>query len=357
MKVISIVGARPQFIKLAEIVSASQSLFKHKILHTGQHYDRNMSGIFFDELGLNEPDFNLESGSGSHATQTSVMIKGIDEILLKEIPDYVLLYGDTNSTLAGSIVCSKYPNIRVGHIEAGLRSYNRAMPEEINRLVADQLSHDLFCPSSVAMKNLEIEGMAEKSYLTGDVMCDSAMNKLESPKNQALILNKYDLKKNEFILLSLHRPQNVDNPLKLGKFLNAFSKIKLRVLWPMHPRTRRNIDLNGLEDLIPENVIACEPVSYREMLSLINNSQKVLTDSGGLQKEAYILQKECITMRNETEWVETLENNWNFLVNDNFDLLVSKVNEKKDLGNHFNYYGDGLASKNIVEIIVGGAFP
>ena len=352
MKVISIVGARPQFIKLAEIVSASKSLFEHKILHTGQHYDKNMSDLFFKELEINEPDFNMGVGSGSHAIQTSEMIARIDQIIIKEIPDYVLLYGDTNSTLAGSIVCSKYLNIRVGHIEAGLRSFNRSMPEEINRIVADQLSHDLFCPTLTSIENLKNEGMYQKAHFTGDVMCDSVNNKQVTEYEQDLILNKYGIKRNSYVLLTLHRPQNVDNPSKLIQFLEAFSQIDKLILWPIHPRTRVNLIQNGIENLIPKNIIACDPIGYRDIICLIKNSEKVLTDSGGLQKEAYIMKKPCITMRGETEWTETLKNNWNILVNDNFELLIDKVNSKPSLGSHHDHYGDGRASNRIVQFIV-----
>tara|TARA_Y100001980_G_C14540444_1_gene318154 strand:- start:1006 stop:2076 length:1071 start_codon:yes stop_codon:yes gene_type:complete len=351
MKVISIVGARPQFIKLAEIESVSKSLFDHKILHTGQHYDKNMSDVFFKELEINEPDFNLAVGSGSHAYQTSKMIEGIDEIILKENPDYILVYGDTNSTLAGSIVCSKYSGIRIGHVEAGLRSFNRNMPEEINRLVADQLSHDLFCPTLTSIKNLRKEGMEQKAHLTGDVMCDSIQNKQIPLENQELLLKKYGIKENGYVLLTLHRPQNVDNTIKLVSFLEAFSKINYSILWPIHPRTRNKLIESGNENAIPENVITCDPLSYREIICLIKNSVKVLTDSGGLQKEAYILEKPCLTMRGETEWIETLENNWNILVNDNFELLIEKANQKIILGSHKSHYGDGFASNKIVQII------
>ncbi len=352
MRVISIVGARPQIIKLAEVDLASKSFFEHKILHTGQHYDKNMSDVFFKELELKEPDFNLGVGSGNHSFQTSEMMVGIDEIITKESPNYVLLYGDTNSTLAGSIVCSKHPNIRVGHIEAGLRSFNRNMPEEINRLVADQLSHDLFCPTSTAIKNLKKEGMEGKSYLTGDVMCDSIRNKQIPLEEQDFILKKFNIKKNNYVLLTLHRPQNVDDSSKLIGFLEAFSRIKLPIIWPIHPRARNILVKNNIEHLIPENVITCEPLGYRNMICMIKNSQKVLTDSGGVQKEAYILKKPCITMRGETEWTETLEDNWNVLVNYDFELLIEKVNENFILGKHSDFYGDGMASNNIVRIIM-----
>ena len=352
MKVLSIVGARPQLIKLAEIHKASVDIFNHKIIHTGQHYDSNMSKDFFNELQIQEPDFNLGVGSGTHSLQTSLMIAGIDKIISEEKPDYVLLYGDTNSTLAGAIVSSKYSEIKTGHVEAGLRSFNRKMPEEINRIITDHISHNHFCPTEEAVQNLKKEGIANGVFLTGDVMCDSVIkNQLDDDLTISL-LNKYGLSEKSYNLLTLHRPQNVDNMETLSSFLDSFSKINKKIFWPLHPRTKNNLNKFNLEKSIPSNIILSPPLGYRQMLCLIKNSFKVMTDSGGVQKESYILRKQCITLRDDTEWVETLTNGWNVLVGKDQKLLLAESNNKVESQNHKNYYGEGDASGKIVRIIL-----
>ncbi len=310
MKIVTIVGARPQFIKAAtvsRIIRANPAV--HEILlHTGQHYDENMSEIFFRELGIPLPDYNLEVGSGSHAVQTGLMLKGIEEVLLKEKPDCTLVYGDTNSTLAGALAASKL-HIPVAHVEAGLRSFNRAMPEEINRIVTDRISDLLFAPTRTAVINLSQEGLADITCFTGDVMYDSVVyykeRILQNPAKYktAGIPEKY-------LLATIHRAENTDNPGNLKNIFLAFSSLNQEIVLPVHPRTRKILQTSP--DL-PGNVHIIDPVGYLQMLKLTMDATRVLTDSGGLQKEAYFLRKQCITLRSETEWIETLHDHWNII--------------------------------------------
>lgn len=314
IKLITIVGARPQFIKAAVIsrVIRQTGGIEEIIVHTGQHYDANMSDIFFDELQIPRPGYNLEAGSGTHGQQTARMLERIEEVLIKEKPQMVLVFGDTNSTIAGSLAAAKL-HIPVAHVEAGLRSFNRAMPEEINRIATDHLSDYLYAPTQNAMNLLAAEGLASKSYLTGDVMCDSVIYYNELAKKQSFTKPFSD-----YFLATLHRQENTDNPERLNAILTAFSRLDLPVVLPLHPRTKKMLG----ENYSLKNISIIEPVGYLQMLNLVSNSNKVLTDSGGLQKEAYILGKQCITLRDETEWIETLENGWNYVVGTNIDLII-----------------------------------
>ncbi|MCB0744213.1 MAG: UDP-N-acetylglucosamine 2-epimerase (non-hydrolyzing) [Ignavibacteriales bacterium] len=345
MKILEIVGARPQFIK-AGVVS---KLFRREqsitdiILHTGQHYDENMSKIFFDELEIPKPSYNLNVGSGTHGKQTALMLEGIEKVLIEEKPDWVLVYGDTNSTVAGSLAASKL-HIKVAHIEAGLRSFNREMPEEINRITTDHISDVLFAPTINAINLLEKEGLKNRSHFSGDVMFDSVLH------YQNVAEEKYKLKNitslENYYLATVHRQENTDDKNKLQNLFTAFSNLDLPVLIPLHPRTKKlitNIKFN-------DNIKVIDPVSYLEMLLLLKNSKKVFTDSGGLQKEAYFLKKPCITLRNETEWIETLENNWNFIVGTDVDLILEKSKEQPS-ENQKNSFGDGKAGEKIVNFI------
>jgi UDP-N-acetylglucosamine 2-epimerase len=308
MKIVSVVGARPQFIKAATVsrVLRSNPSITEILVHTGQHYDENMSDIFFRELSIPEPDYNLEVGSGSHAAQTGLMLQGIEAVLLKEKPDMTLVYGDTNSTLAGALASVKL-HIPVAHVEAGLRSFNRTMPEEINRIVTDRISDLLFAPTVTAVENLEHEGLSALTAFTGDVMYDSVLFYrkmiLAEPK-------KYNTPgiPPEYLLATIHRAENTDNPENLRNIFRAFSGLPHNIVLPIHPRTRRLLES---ESTVPGNVIIIDPVGYLQMMKLTIGATKVLTDSGGLQKEAYFLEKQCITLRTETEWVETLHDGWN----------------------------------------------
>lgn len=307
--IITIIGARPQFVKAAVLSKEfTKCGISELIIHTGQHYDHNMSGVFFEELGLPGASFNLNSGSGTHAVQTAEILVGIENILIEKAAQvsHVLLYGDTNSTLAGALAAAKL-NIPVIHVEAGLRSYNRTMPEEINRITTDHLSSILFCSSEEGKLNLRKEGIQNEVYISGDIMHD-AFNIYSE-----VALGKLDIKNilpenilDDYVLLTIHRPVNTDSDEYLTEILSAFEKVDSNIVWPVHPRNRKNIQ----KLRIPQNVLLFEPFSYLEMMIVLNTCKKVITDSGGLQKEAYWAKKPCITIRSETEWVETLHNDW-----------------------------------------------
>ena len=345
MKVASIAGARPQFIKMAMLDKQLKNYpeIRHLIIHTGQHYDRNMSEDFFDELNIPDPDYNLGVVSDTHGKQTGIMMERIEQVLLEEKPDWVLVYGDTNSTLAGVLTAAKL-QLKTAHIEAGLRSYNREMPEEINRIVADHVSDLLFAPTQNAMEILKNEGLGKKSRLAGDVMYDSVLHYIGSAEK------KYKLQEivpyQKYYLATIHRQENTDDNNRLKKIFESFGLLDYPVLVPLHPRTRKY-----LKDVkIHENIKIIEPSGYLKMLILIKNAIKVLTDSGGVQKEAYFLQKPCITLRDETEWIETLENGWNYTVGIDTDLILEKIRETKT-GYQKKYFGEGNAAGKIVEII------
>ena len=345
MKIATIIGARPQFIKSATIsrIFKNYNDINEIIIHTGQHYDENMSEIFFNELKIPKPNYNLEVGSESHGKQTAMMLEKIEAILLKEKPDWVLVYGDTNSTIAGALAATKL-HIKIAHVEAGLRSFNRKMPEEINRIATDHISDILFVPTQNAMNLLANEGIVERAVLVGDIMYDAILY------NQKLADEKYKLSDitnlNNFYLGTIHRPSNTDNLVRLQYIFSAFSELDLPIILPLHPRTQKIIK----KIKYSKNVKIIEPVSYLKMIVLLKNCKKVLTDSGGLQKEAYYLHKPCITMRDETEWIETLENNWNFIVGADKDLILEKV-KNKEFGKQKDYFGDGKAAEKIVDFI------
>lgn len=356
-KIVTVIGARPQFIKAAMVSKKMAGNFEEIIVHTGQHYDKNMSDIFFEQLEIPSPKYNLNIGSGSHGKQTGEMLIKIEEVLLEEKPDYVMVYGDTNSTLAGALAASKLL-IPVIHIEAGLRSYNRAMPEEQNRVLTDHISKILICPTKTAVDNLAKEGITENVYLSGDVMCDSVLyysKKADkeidlSNINLEPIYEKKDF--NSWYLATIHRAENTMNEKNLSVILDVFEKLDNIVIFPVHPRIRQMVDkLNELNHY--KNVYFVNPVDYITMLYLTKNAVKVVTDSGGLQKECYILDTPCITIREQTEWVETLKNGYNVLANPNFEELYQKIqNSNIDKSvEKINYYGDGEASLAIVNII------
>lgn len=340
MKIISVVGARPQFIKLGPL---SRELRKHHeeiIIHTGQHYDTEMSDLFFEQLEIPEPDINLEVGSGKHGAQTGKMLDGIEIEIERIKPDLVLSFGDTNSTLATCLAASKLkvPSL---HIEAGLRSFNRSMPEEINRVVADHTADLLFAPTPEALRHLEREGLKDRTILTGDIMVDSV-----EFVQQMIGESKYAGEK--YYLLTLHRPYNVDEPKNLKRLFNSFSKLEQRVVFPVHPRTRNIINQNSLK--IPEQIELIEPQGYIEFQGLLKHAQKVITDSGGLQKEAFIAGKPCITLRPETEWVETVEAGWNILMDVQDENLIDKIFEFNPKSERQDLYGRNVAKKMVEEI-------
>ena len=346
MKIINIIGARPQFIKVGIVNKAlvENPNFDSIIIHTGQHYDENMSKVFFDELEISRPDYNLSVGSGTHGKQTADMLSGIEEVLIKEKPDWVIVYGDTNSTVAGSLAAAKL-HIKTAHVEAGLRSFNRLMPEEINRIATDHISDLLFAPTKTAMELLKKEGLETRSVFSGDVMYDSILHFEKLADEKIKLNNITDL--TDFYLATIHRQENTDDLSRLQNIFNAFSELDLPVILPVHPRTRKILQ----KVKFSENVKIIDPVSYLEMIMLLKNCRKVLTDSGGLQKEAYFLKKQCITLRDETEWTETLENNWNFIVGTNPELILEKVKAEK-IDKQNNYFGDGNSVKKILDAII-----
>ncbi|TEB08207.1 UDP-2,3-diacetamido-2,3-dideoxy-D-glucuronate 2-epimerase [Pelotomaculum schinkii] len=363
MKLLTIIGARPQFIKAAPFSTVFRQQHKEILVHTGQHYDTNMSDIFFAELGIPKPDYNLGVGSGMHGAQTGRMLEKIEELLLKENPDGVLVYGDTNSTLAGALAASKI-HIPVFHVEAGLRSYNMRMPEEQNRVLTDHISTLLLCPTKTAVENLRKEGITKGVYNTGDIMYDAVLQNITISKQRyasgawlAELRNENpyisSLKDKNFYLATIHRAENTDNPNKLREIFNAFEKLDKPVLLPLHPRTRKLLDEL---DILISNIIIIQPVGYLLMLYLTANAYMVLTDSGGLQKEAYFLKTPCTTLRDQTEWVETLENGWNVLTPIYADSIIKCANRPLDCQKYPqpSLFGDGHAAKYIYQAIVNG---
>ncbi len=314
MKIISVVGARPQFVKLSALSQELRKRHREIILHTGQHYDDELSKIFFSELSIPEPDYNLGIGSAEHGEQTGRMLKAIEEVLLFEKPDWVIVYGDTNSTLAGALASAKQ-GIPVAHVEAGLRSFRRSMPEEINRVLTDQLSSLLFCPTKTSVKNLRKEGIARGVHLVGDVMYDSLRQNIGRAEKTSGIMKKLKLSKKAFFLITIHRAENTDVKENLEQIAEILSGLEEKTAFPIHPRTRKFISqFNLLSRLEPkEDLLLIDPVSYLDMLVLEKNARCVLTDSGGVQKEAFFLKTPCLTLREETEWVETVESGWNIL--------------------------------------------
>ncbi len=366
MKILTVVGARPQFIKAAVVSRAikesnrsSSEKIEEFIVHTGQHYDRNMSDIFFDELQIPRPDVNLEIGSLSHGRQTGEMLIRLEELFLQQKPDLILVYGDTNSTLAGSLTAAKL-HIPIAHVEAGLRSFNRRMPEEINRIITDQLSELLFCPTGEAVENLCREGIPDEKigamvFQSGDVMCDAALYYGKLADDKWLADNR--LKRQDYILATIHRAESTDNPAVLTGLIEALKTISNRhlpIVWPVHPRTRKRIAELGMLEKIMEapDLRMVDPLSYLQMVCAEKNSRLILTDSGGVQKEAYFHGVLCVTMRTETEWVELVESGWNLVAGIEGSEIVKSVETmlSKDIGGlaRENFYGDGKAGEKIV---------
>ncbi len=350
MKLITIIGARPQFIKAAAV---SREIAKYKeineiIIHTGQHFDANMSEIFFEQMHIPKPDYNLEINSLSHGAMTGRMIEKIEEVLLLEKPDWVLIYGDTNSTIAGSLAAKKL-HINVAHVEAGLRSFNRNMPEEINRILTDKISDILFCPTDTAVRNLQNEGIGKSSLSQivkcGDVMQDAAIFYANMSQKPEIKIPK------RFILATIHRAENTDDPKRLTSIFKALTSIanEIPIILPLHPRTKKIIS-NSQFSINNPQLIFIDPVGYLEMIYLLKNCSLVMTDSGGLQKEAFFFGKPCVTLRDETEWVELVENNFNEIVGADEDKIILGYQKMIKIQNDYNInlYGNGEASKKII---------
>ncbi|UOE55130.1 UDP-N-acetylglucosamine 2-epimerase (non-hydrolyzing) [Bacillus sp. CMF12] len=352
MKIVTVLGARPQFIKAAPVSRALRQNHQEIIVHTGQHYDANMSDIFFEELNIPKPDYHLAVGSGNHGKQTGEMMAKIEEIVLKEKPDYVLVYGDTNSTLAGSLVAAKL-HIPVIHIEAGLRSFNKLMPEEVNRILTDHISEYLFCPTDTAVENLKNENITRNVINIGDVMYDAVLYNRELAKEKSRILEDAQLNKGDYLLITIHRAENTDDPEKMKGILQAFSSTEETKVWPIHPRTKHKLADYGLNVEEIPNLKIIDPVGYLDMLTLEANARKIVTDSGGVQKEAYFMEVPCVTVREQTEWVETLEGEANILVGTDQTKMTEAIN-KEVKPEYKQLFGNGEAASKIVEVLEQG---
>lgn len=340
--ILHVVGARPNFVKLSVIYSALRSTFDQLIIHTGQHYDYELSKVFFEELNIPEPDYNLNVGSGAHGYQTGEMLKRVEEVILKERPKVTIVYGDTNSTLAGALASVKL-GVPVAHVEAGVRSYERYMAEEINRVVVDHVSELLFAPTKRAVENLRRENIIEGVHFTGDVMLDLFLN----------VKNRFNIKYEDFILVTIHRAENTDVPKRLKAILEALVESGERIIFPMHPRTKKRIIEYGFEWFLnKENVKVIKPVGYLEFLNIMSRAKIVATDSGGAQKEAYFMGKPCVTLRESTEWIETVETGWNILAGTDRKMILDAFRNFKPKGKpNLSIFGDGQASKKIASIL------
>lgn len=351
MKLVTIAGTRPQLVKVAAVSRKIREVFEEVLINTGQHYDYNMAGVFFEQLNIPKPDYDLGIGSMSHGKQTGNMMMKIEEVIEEERPDGVVVYGDTNSTLAGALVASKL-HIPVFHIEAGLRSYNKAMPEEINRVMTDHISELLLAPTGLAVQNLKKENISNGVYQVGDVMYDAVLYNMQIAETKHSI-EDYKLEPNKYILGTIHRAENTDSKERMQNIVEAFINLNEQVFLPLHPRTKNKlVQYHLLEELEgSENITIEEPVSYLEMLLLEKNAKAIVTDSGGVQKEAYFAKVPCFTLRDETEWVETVETGWNQLIDpveqNLADLMINfKPKEYKE-----NLYGDGKAGEKITKLI------
>ncbi|KAA9041480.1 UDP-N-acetylglucosamine 2-epimerase (non-hydrolyzing) [Ginsengibacter hankyongi] len=352
MKILTIIGARPQFIKAAIVshrIKEDSTGIQEIILHTGQHYDSNMSQVFFEQMDLPKPHYNLEIGNLSHGAMTGRMLESIEEIIKKTMPQYVMVYGDTNSTLAGALAASKL-HIPVIHVESGLRSFNMEMPEEINRILTDQISNVLFCPTDQAISNLKNEGFENKNWIkiikNGDVMFDASIYFADYALPPSFNVPS------KFVLATLHRAENTDDKNRLKEIVEAFNEIntQIPVIIPLHPRTKKLLD----EFQIPVHFFTCEPLGYFQMLYMLKNASLVMTDSGGLQKEAFFFQKPCVTLRDQTEWVELIDSGYNILAKAAREDILFKYStmiNKKFYFSHDSLYGDGKASEVIVNFL------
>lgn len=348
MKIVSIVGARPQFIKCAPLSKDLRKQHKEILIHTGQHYDYEMDKVFFEELSIPAPDYNLGVGSGTHGAQTGGMLKKIEQILQQEKPDFVIVYGDTNSTLAGALAAVKL-HIKVGHVEAGLRSFDKTMPEEINRILTDHSSNLLFCPTQTAVDNLKKEGITAGVRLTGDVMVDALANNKDAAERSP-ILEELGLVSKRYLVVTIHRQSNTDIERNLRSIAEACLEIRQDIVFPVHPRTEKYLKAYNLYGKLKEKATLTKPLGYLEFLKLMNHATRILTDSGGVQKEAYILGVPCITLRDTTEWVETVEDGWNVLVGVDRGKIIQMAQEFAPVRKRLDVFGRN-ASIKITELL------
>jgi UDP-GlcNAc3NAcA epimerase len=345
VKIVSVVGARPQFIKAATVSRHLRRAHREVLVHTGQHYDEQLSDVFFAQLDLPPPDHHLGVGSAPHGKQTAQMLERLEDVLLQEKPDRVLVYGDTNSTLAGALAAVKL-HIPLAHVEAGLRSYDRRMPEEINRVLTDHCADLLFCPTVTAVENLAREGITNGVHLVGDVMYDSLLQQTPDDSDARQILRGWGLEPGEYFLATVHRAANTDDAARLGTILQALGELSLPVVFPIHPRTRKAIAVAGLS--LTPNIHLREPLGYRDMLVLERHARSILTDSGGVQKEAFFLGVPCVTLREETEWPETVECGWNVLAGAEPERIVAAARRPAPQEERPLLFGDGHAAEKIV---------
>lgn len=354
MKLVTIIGARPQFIKACMVSKRLRQdvSIQEVLVHTGQHYNANMSDVFFNQLNIPKPDYHLGIGSGSHGEQTGKMLIELEKVLVKEKPDAVLVYGDTNSTIAGSLASSKL-HIPIIHVESGLRSFNRRMPEEINRIVTDHLSSLLFCPSQAAADQLKSEGITKGVYATGDIMYDAVLHYKDKAQEQSTILKQLNLTSKEYYVATIHRAENTDDLQRLAAIMESFSKLGKQVILPLHPRTKKQLQLLDFPVSNKKgNLIFIDPLDYFDMLALMSQANTILTDSGGVQKEAYMLRIPCVTLRDETEWVETVESHWNQLVDASDPAAIVKtVHQAKKQPVYPALFGDGHSANQIYTIM------
>jgi len=343
LKIFSIVGARPQFIKLAPLSKGLAGIHEEIIVHTGQHYDYAMSERIFIDLDIREPDIHLEINTGSTTSQITQMMLMLDSAMIKFKPDLIIVFGDTNSTFAGAMTAAKL-NIPIIHIEAGLRSYNRSMPEEINRIVTDHVSKYLFAPTETAIAILQKEGLGKNSFLTGDIMVDTIKNNLAIALSKSTIIVDFKLENTVFNLLTLHRNYNVDDTKILEHILDELGQLDEKIIFPVHPRTKKMLSDSCK---IPANIKMIDPQGYLDFISLENFAKRIITDSGGIQKEAFILKKPCITLRTETEWIETVEEKWNLLINPSDKNIASKISSFNPPKDQQEVFGINVTEKMI----------
>ena len=352
MKVVSVVGNRPQFIKAAPVARALTGLCDHVLVHTGQHYDDELSQVFFEELGLPRAAHRIDTGSGTHAHQTAMMLSGVDPVLEDERPALVLVYGDTNSTLAGTLAASKR-HLPLGHIEAGLRSFDRRMPEEVNRVVVDVLSDLRFCPSDTAVQNLADEGVTAGVHLVGDVMVDAARTFAPIAARRSDALGRTGVEPGAYALMTVHRPTNT-TPEAAGTLVDVIAAVDMPVVFPMHPRTRAALERAGQLARAQAAARTTEPLGYLDFTALLMSAAVCLTDSGGVQKEAYLHEVPCVTLRDTTEWVETVQAGWNRLCDLEPRAVAAAVAEAARPTLHTPLYGDGDAARRIAAVITSG---
>lgn len=350
MKILSIVGARPQFIKCAPVSVLLRKQHEEILVHTGQHYDSEMSDVFFEDLHIPRPDYHLGVGSGLHGEQTAAILEKTEQVLFREMPDFVLVYGDTNSTLAGAVAAAKL-HIPVAHVEAGLRSFDRRMPEEINRIVTDHVSDLLLCPTRTAIDNLAKEGITRGVHLVGDVMVDALRHNTNIAAKKSGIIARLGLKKRNYCVATIHRPGNTDDRHHLTAIIDAFRGSGETIIFPVHPRTRKYLREYGLWDSLPGNIRCIDPVGYIDMLHLMTHAKKILTDSGGVQKEAYVMGVPCITLRENTEWIETLIGGWNILVGADRQKILAAIREESRTTADNTVFGKGDAAERIVRVL------